>query len=219
MPLSVEKRRVKIAEKGLNEFLKYADTVAIIRNDKLLAKFGHLPASKALEMDSLAIAAMIKGFTEFLNANSRVNIDMMDVRRALSKGGVSAICIGEGSGRNRVEEALYRAFSNPLIDFEINGAKAALVSIKAGLDVSLNEIFSLISTISEHLEDNGEVKWGFDSDESLESKIRVVMLIIGVKSPDLKGIPFERDKYAISSFDSDRDKIIHDALESLGMLK
>lgn len=89
--------------------------------------------------------------------------------------------------QRRVEEAIEDALNSPLLEFDISGAKGALIHITGGNDLTLVETTKVANIITEKMDPNAMVIWGARVDPNLTGAIRVMLLITGVKSPQVLG--------------------------------
>lgn len=194
MPFNIERSRIDKAEFGLDELREVCDTVIVIDNNKLVQIAGNLPLKQAFAVANELISTMIKGVVEIIAVPSLVNLDFADVKSIMSKGDVSVIGIGESDSENRVEDAVRRALSNPLLDVSYGGATGALIHITGGPDLTLNEVNLAGNLISESLDANSNVIWGSRVDPQLKGKIRVMTIITGVNSPQVLGKKFKEEK-------------------------
>ena len=187
-------KRMETALAGLNELQEYADTVAVISNEKLNAYAGALPFQQAFAIADYILAMMVKAVVEIIFKPTIMNLDLADFRNVVSSGGVAAIGIGEGRGKNKIEDALNMALNNPLLTVDINGSKGAIMVIYASPDTSLTELNKAGLLLTKQMDKRAEVKWGADVDPTLEDAVRILLVISGVKSPDL--LPPKRKPWA-----------------------
>ncbi|MHA1762632.1 MAG: cell division protein FtsZ [Promethearchaeota archaeon] len=189
LPFETEIGRQKIAQIGLNELKKYADTLVVIDNNRLLEIAPDLPILEAFSVADEVLATMVKGITETISLPSLINLDFADVRTILSTGGVAIVGLGESSSsENRVEEAINDALSSPLLDVEIDGAKGALIHVCGGNDMTLTEANSIAKKICEKMAVNDSmVIWGARVSEEFNGFLRIMLLITGIKSPQVFG--------------------------------
>jgi cell division protein FtsZ len=189
LPFETEIGRIDKAQLGLNELKKYADTLVVIDNNRLLDIAPDLPIIEAFSVADEVLATMVKGITETISLPSLINLDFADVRTILSTGGVAIVGVGEsGDKDNRVENAIEDALNSPLLDVSINGAKGALIHICGGNDMTLAEANSVAKKISEKMDvTNAMVIWGARVNDEFEGYLRVMLLITGIKSPQIFG--------------------------------
>ena len=187
MPLDIEKARVDKAEFGLQQLRQVADTVIVIDNNRLVQIAGNLPLKQAFAVANELVSTMIKGIVETIAVPSLVNLDYADVKAIMQGGGVSVIGIGESDTEHRVEEAVKRALSNPLLDVTYEGATGALIHITGGEDLTLDEVNRVGEIVTQALDPDSQVIWGARVSEDMNNRLRVMTIITGVNSPYVLG--------------------------------
>jgi cell division protein FtsZ len=105
-------------------------------------------------------------------------------------GGVSLIGIGESDSNDRASEAVEKALNNPLLDVDIKNAGGALVNVIGGTDLSLEEYKQVVQRIGEQLSPDAKLISGAQISKDLEKSIKVMVIITGVKSPQISGEKF-----------------------------
>ena len=75
----------------------------------------------------------------------------------------------------------------PLLEFDISGAKGALIHVTGGNDLTLIETTQVANRITERMDSNAMVIWGARIDPKLTGILRVMLLITGVKSNQVVG--------------------------------
>jgi len=187
MPFNIEKARVDKAEFGLQQLRQVCDTVIVIDNNRLVNLAGNLPIKQAFAVANELISTMIKGIVEIIAVPSLVNLDYADVKAIMSDGGVSAIGIGESNTAGRVEEAVHRALTNPLLEINYEGATGALIHVTGGEDMLLDDINKIGEMVTKSLDPDANVIWGARIEPGMDGKIRVMTIITGVTSPYVLG--------------------------------
>jgi len=130
---------------------------------------------------------MIKGIVETIAIPSLVNLDYADVRAIMANGDVSVIGIGESDTENRVDEAVRRALTNPLLDVSYEGASGALIHVSGGDDLTLDEVNKIGELVTEALDPDANVIWGARISDNMNGKLRVMTIVTGVNSPYILG--------------------------------
>ncbi len=97
------------------------------------------------------------------------------------------IGLGEAEGEDRVDEAIEEAVNSPLIDVDISGASGALVNVIGGEDLSVTEAERVAGVIQSRVSPNARIIWGATIDPALEDKVRVMVVMTGVKSKHILG--------------------------------
>lgn len=187
MPFKIEGARIGKAEDGLYQLRQVCDTVIVIENDRLLKIAGDLPLQQAFGVADGLISTMIKGVTETISQPSLVNLDYADVKTVMHSGGVAAVGFGESDTKNRAEEAITKAMTNPLLEVDYTGGLGALIHITGGNDLKLDETNVIGEYVSKLLDPEAQIIWGARVDPSFQGKIQVITIITGVKSPYILG--------------------------------
>lgn len=192
MPFKIEGARIARAEDGLYQLRQVCDTVIVVENDKLLKIAGDLPLREAFGVADNLIATIIKGVTETISQPSLVNLDYADVKSIMHSGGVASVGYGESDTKNRAEEAIVRAMTNPLLEVSYEGGTGALIHVSGGPDLKLEEVSKIGEYVSRQLDPGAQVIWGSRIDPALRGKVQVITIVTGVKSPYILGpVPTE----------------------------
>lgn len=187
MPFDIERARIEKAEYGLQQLRDVCDTVIVIDNNRLVQIAGNLPIQQAFAVANELISTMIKGIVEIIAVPSLVNLDYADVKAIMADGDVSVIGIGESDSQNRVEEAVKRALSNPLLEVSYDGATGALIHVSGGDDLTLEEVNHVGNMITQALDEDANVIWGARISQDMKGRVRVMAIITGVNSPFVLG--------------------------------
>lgn len=188
LPFTVEgRKRIENAMEALERIESVVDTLIIIPNDKLLDLAPDLPLPTAFKIADEILTNAVKGITELVTRSGLVNLDFADVRAIMSNGGVSLIGMGEDDSSNRAVEAVEKALSNPLLDVDVSNGTGALVNVIGGNDLSLAEYKKIMEIIGERLSPEAKLISGAQISKDLEGTIRVMVIITGVKSSQIRG--------------------------------
>ncbi|RIL00039.1 MAG: cell division protein FtsZ, partial [Proteobacteria bacterium] len=136
------KRRMRNAERGIEELKRRVDTLITIPNQRLLSIAGRNTSllDTFKRADDILFQA-VKGISDLIIYEGLVNVDFADVRAVMSEMGMAMMGTGESSGENRAVEAAEKAISSPLLeDISIHGARGVLINITASPDVTLQEV-------------------------------------------------------------------------------
>ncbi len=187
LPFSVEgRKKIEIAGEALKKIIQNANTTIVIPNDKLreiLPKATLIDAFHAV--DDILVTA-IKGISDLTTKSGQVNLEFSDVKRILSVGGTAVIGIGEASMEddNRAERAVFNALNHPLLDVPLETAKAALINITGGKDITLEETAQVIESVTKIIEADQEfVKWGIVFEDDMKGKLRTTIMLAGIELP------------------------------------
>ena len=188
------------AEAGLERLREATDTVIVVPNDKLLEIVPQLPLYAAFKIADEVLMRAVKGITELITKPGLINLDFADVRTVMQKGGVAMIGLGESDGDDRAVESVKKALKSPLLDVDISGATSALVNVVGGPDMTVSEAEGVVEEVYQRIDPNARLIWGAQIDPSLERTVRTMLVVTGVKSPQIYGKPEARGlqkKYGI----------------------
>jgi cell division protein FtsZ len=191
-PFSFEgKKRSRMADDGLNELKKVADTVITIPNDRLrgLASKNARMIDMFRKADEILLHS-VKGITDLIIRPGLVNLDFADVKTTMSKAGMAIMGIGVASGENRALDAAERAISHPLLeDINIRGAKGVLMNITSSSDITMEEMTEASDRIYNEVGDEAEIIWGAVIDDEMGDEMRVTVIATGIGNDEEKKAP------------------------------
>jgi cell division protein FtsZ len=190
LPFSSEGRvRMENALFGLEKIRRNSDTTIVIPNDKLLQLVPRLPLDQAFKVADGILMEALKGLTEIITKPGLVNLDYADIKTIMAGGGVAMIGIGEseGTGQNKIEQAVQEAIASPLIEADISEAKGALVRVVGDDQMSVAEAEGAVRMVQQKVSPTARIIWGASIDPSMKGAIRVLVVLTGVKSPYMLG--------------------------------
>ncbi len=177
------KKRMKIAEEGINELQEQVDSLIIIPNEKLLPVLGkNTSLIKAFGEANDVLKGAVQGIADLIIRPGMINVDFADVRTVMSEMGMAMMGTGHARGDERAAEATETAIKSPLLeDVDLKGASGILVNITAGMDLSLGEFAEVGEIVEEYASDNATIVVGtvIDPDMSEELKVTVVATGLG----------------------------------------
>lgn len=183
--------RMENAIRGLERLKVNCDTTAVIMNDRLLEIVPKLPLEAAFRVADEVLMESIKGLTEIITKPGLVNLDFNDVMTIMKNGGVAMIGMGEADDRTsrkeRIDAAVGQALESPLLgDVDISSARGALIRVVGGQDMTVSEAERAAELVNDRISPNARIIWGCSVDPQSEGLIRVMVVLTGVKAPELK---------------------------------
>ncbi|MFW5965227.1 MAG: cell division protein FtsZ [Halodesulfurarchaeum sp.] len=175
------------AEAGLERLRDVADTVIVVPNDRLLDSVGQLPVRQAFKVSDEILMRSVKGITELITKPGLVNLDFADVRTVMERGGVAMIGLGEADDNGSAVTSVKEALRSPLLDVDIAGANSALVNVTGGPDMSIEQAEGVVEEIYDRIDPDARIIWGTSIDEELDGHMRTMVVVTGVKSPQIYG--------------------------------
>jgi len=192
IPFSAEGSvRKEQAMAGIEKLRKVCDTTIVISNDKLLELVPKMPLDAAFKVADEVLMTAIKGITEIVTKPGLVNIDYADLQTVMKDGGVAMIGLGESdSVTDRVTEAVNEALTSPLLglnDADFRNAQGALVRVVGGPNMTVTEAQKAAEIVGSKINKRARMIWGCTVDPTMESGIKVMLIITGVNSASLIG--------------------------------
>jgi cell division protein FtsZ len=182
-PFTFEGRhRMRLADAGIAELQRYVDTLIVIPNQNLFRIANERTTfAEAFGMADQVLHAGVRSITDLMVLPGLINLDFADVRSVMSDMGKAMMGTGEASGEDRALLAAQNAIQNPLLDeTSLKGAKAVLVNVTGGLDMTLHEVDEAANAISSEVDPEANIIFGAAFDPALEGKLRVSVVATGM---------------------------------------
>ncbi|MGB0495600.1 MAG: cell division protein FtsZ [Kangiellaceae bacterium] len=175
------KKRMKVAEEGINELRQHVDSLIIVPNDKVLNVMKGKKLTEAFRAANDVLHGAVQGIAELMTCPGLINVDFADVKTVMSEKGMSMMGNGIGQGENRASRAAELAVSSPLLeDVDLHGAKGILVNITSSDDMSIDEFSEVGSVVQDFAADDATVVIGTAIDPELKDEIRVTVVATGI---------------------------------------
>ncbi|MCL4379557.1 MAG: cell division protein FtsZ [Candidatus Marsarchaeota archaeon] len=186
-PFSLERVRIDVARRGIEELRRNIDTLIVIDNQRLVDLYPNVAMEQAFKIADEVASRAVRGITETINLPSLINLDYADVKNVMSSGGLAMISVGEGKGSNKVDDVVNDTLKNKLLDVDYEGATSVLIHITGGEDMTLGEANEVARRLTAVTSPNASVVWGARIDPSYSGKIEVIAIFTGVKSSSIMG--------------------------------
>ncbi|MDR1245814.1 MAG: cell division protein FtsZ [Clostridiales Family XIII bacterium] len=180
-PFSFEgKKRMDHAELGIMFLKKYVDSLVIVPNDRLLQMSEPgTTFTDALYLADEVLRQGVQGITDLITVPGIINVDFADVKTVMLDRGVAHMGVGKGSGESRVSDAVHAAINSPLLETTIEGARAILLNISGGYDLSMLEVNETAEQIQQNADDDAIVIFGATIKEDIHNEITVTVIATG----------------------------------------
>ena len=174
------KQRMKNAEAGIAELKQRVDTLVVIPNDSLLkvASKGTTMLEAFRTADDV-LRQDIQGISDLIAVPSLINLDFADVRTVMESGGMAHMGIGIGSGEGKMVQAAKEAIASPLLETTIDGAKAVLINITGGTDISIMDINEAADMVMQAADPEANIIFGAGIDDTMGDQVRVTVIATG----------------------------------------
>ena len=201
------KQRMKNAESGIADLKQRVDTLVVIPNDSLLkvASKGTTILEAFRNADDV-LRQGIQGISDLIAVPALINLDFADVRTVMESGGMAHMGIGIGTGEGKMLKAANEAIASPLLETNIEGARAVLINITGGPDISIMDINEAADKIMQAADPEANIIFGAGVDESMGDQVRVTVIATGFektpfppREPAKKPRELERERLLGSS--------------------
>jgi len=187
------KKRMRLAEEGIQELQAFVDTLIVIPNQNLFKVANERTGWKeAFEMADNVLYMGVRGVTDLMVLPGLINLDYADIRSVMSEAGKAMMGTGEADGEDRAIRAAEAAISNPLLeDTNMKGARGLLINITGGSDITLFEMDQAANRIREEVDEDANIMVGMALDESLGGRMRISVVATGIDSaaPQMTQMP------------------------------
>ena len=207
-PFSFEgKQRMKNAESGIADLKQRVDTLVVIPNDSLLkVSSKNTSMLEAFRIADDVLRQGIQGISDLIAVPALINLDFADVRTVMESGGMAHMGIGAASGENKMVAAANEAIASPLLETNIDGARAVLINITGGPDISIMDINEAANMVMQAADPEANIIFGAGVDESMTDEVRVTVIATGFektpfppREPAKKPREIERERLMGSS--------------------
>ncbi len=174
--------RMKMAESGLKELQEYVDTLIIIPNQNLFRVANERTTfADAFRMADEVLHSGVRGVTDLMVKPGLINLDFADIRTVMREMGKAMMGTGEATGDRRAIEAAEAAISNPLLDdVSLKGARALLINITGGSDMTLFEVDEAANRVREEVDPEANIIFGSAFSDAMEGRMRVSVVATGI---------------------------------------
>ncbi len=181
------KKRLKIAEEGLEELKKESDSIVVIPNEKLLSVIDKkLGVKKSFKIVDSILAQAVSGTSGVIlsSGDNDINLDFADLQTVMSHKGMALMGVGEHEGENSAYEAIKAAIESPLLDnMSINGAMGVLVHFHMHPDFPTMEIYEAMNIVNDSAHDEADIIFGTSTDETLaENYVKITIVATGFEN-------------------------------------
>lgn len=181
------RKRMKLAEAGLNELKKESDSIVVIPNDKLLSIVDRgLGIKDSFKIVDDVLSRAVSGMSQVVLSSgaSDINVDFADVKTVMSHRGMALMGVGESSGEGAASEAVKSAIESPLLDnMSINGALGVLIHFHIPSTCPLSDISEAMGVVYESADEDADVIFGTTTDDTMaDDSVKVTIVATGFEN-------------------------------------
>jgi len=177
------RRRLQVADRGIEELRGAVDTLITIPNERLLSFVERgTPLAEAFRIADDVLRQAVQGISDLITIPGEINVDFADVKTIMTGMGMALMGTGIAKGENRAVEAAQRAISSPLLEeTSVEGAQGVLLNISGSHDLTLHEVAEAARIIQETVDEDADIISGMVIDERLEEAMKVTVIATGFR--------------------------------------
>ena len=189
-PFEFEGRtRMEHAEMGIADLAKSVDTLVVIPNDRLLKVVPKgTPIVDSFKYADDVLRQGIQGISDLIATPSLINLDFADVKTVMKNQGMAHMGIGIGEGDNRNIDAVRAAVASPLLETTIEGAKAVIINVTGGFDMTLEEVNEAVHLVKEVVDPQANTIFGATIDEDYNNRFCVTIIATGFNNSSFENL-------------------------------
>ena len=178
------KKRGEHAELGIKFLKKYVDSLVVVPNDKLLETVEEQTSLlEAFELADEVLKQGVQGISDIIVDDALINLDFADVTTIMKDRGIVHMGVGKGKGENKLSDAVRGAIDSPLLETKISGARAVLINITGGRDLTMFDVDTVATQIDEEADSNAIIILGASIKEDMQDEIAVTVIAAGFEKP------------------------------------
>ncbi len=187
------KKKALNAMEGIERLRESADTLIVIPNERILDIIeDDVTQIEAFHRVDEVLRQGVTGIANIIKNPAEINVDFADVTTIMKDKGYAHLGVGEGSGKNKIQDAVNEAINSPLLETSIEGAKSLLINVAGGPDLALKEINRGVSSITDMLDVSANIIYGSSIEENLKDRVIITIVATDLKDVsdnELEGIP------------------------------
>ncbi|HVI06815.1 MAG TPA: cell division protein FtsZ [Candidatus Binatia bacterium] len=182
-PFSFEgKRRMKQAEKGIEELMDSVDTTIVIPNEKLLAVAENAGFFESFRIADDILRQGVQGISDIITIPGIINRDFADVKTIMARMGYAVMGTATANGQMRAIEAAQKAIASPLLEAgAIDGARGILMNITGSASLKLAEVQQACSIIQGAAHEDANIIFGAVMDEKMKDAVKITVIATGFR--------------------------------------
>ena len=184
-------KRMRTAERGIEEMQAYVDTLIVIPNQNLFRVANDRTTfAQAFSMADDVLHSGVRGVTDLIVMPGLINLDFADIKTVMAEMGKAMMGTGEAEGEDRALKAAEAAISNPLLDdVSMKGARGVLINITGGPDMMLFEVDQAANRIRAEVDPDANIIFGGTIIENMEGRLRVSVVATGIEAEAMSKLP------------------------------
>jgi cell division protein FtsZ len=189
------RKRLAVAEEGIEYLRHEVDALIIISNNQLLETVTRqISLDIAFRIADEMLRQAVQGISDLVTRPGLINLDFADIRSLMHQAGQVLISVGYGDGESKAVVAAKSALESPLFAVHLHQTERILVNITCGEDITFSEVVQAVDLISETAMPENEVLFGVVVDDRMEGRAEITLIATGVESRSLPLVPMQDRK-------------------------
>jgi hypothetical protein len=177
------KRRMAIADWGIDHLLRYVDTLIVIPNEKLLAIAKDAPFFESFKIADDFLRQAVQSISDIITTEGVINRDFADVKTIMAGMGYAVMGTASRSGPTRAVDAVMDAMASPLLEEgAIDGARGILINITGSSTLRLSEVNAASRVIQSVAHEDANIIFGAVLDERLGDEVKATVIATGFRN-------------------------------------
>ncbi|MBB5056365.1 cell division protein FtsZ [Granulicella aggregans] len=177
------KRRMAIADWGIDHLLRYVDTLIVIPNEKLLSVAKDAPFFESFKIADDFLRQAVQSITDIITTEGVINRDFADVKTTMAGMGYAVMGTASRSGPTRAVDAVMDAMASPLLEEgAIDGARGILINITGSSTLRLSEVNAASRVIQSVAHEDATIIFGAVLDERLGDEVKATVIATGFRN-------------------------------------
>ena len=191
-PFSFEgKKRLRLAQEGLEALKRESDSIVVIPNDKLLSIIDRkLGLKDSFKIVDSVLAQAVSGTSGVIlsSGTNDINLDFADLKTVMSHKGMALMGVGEYEGDNAAYEAVKSAIESPLLDnMSINGAMGVLVHFTINPNFPITDMYEAMNVVNDSADEDADIIFGTSTSEDIsENYVKITIIATGFEKEEEK---------------------------------
>lgn len=187
-------RRMEQAELGIASLREHVDSLVVIPNERLkLVSEQKITLANAFAVADDVLRQGVQSISDLIKLPGLVNLDFADIVAVMKDAGYAHMGVGQGSGKDKAEEAARMAISSPLLETSIKGARGVIINVTSSPEIGLEEVEMAASMITDEADPTATIIWGTTFNQNLEDEMIVSVIATGFDDqPEPEAIPVKK---------------------------
>ena len=182
-PFEAQSTRRSVADNSIASLEEHSDVCVRLSLDRLAWEARERGVDWRL--GAAWIEELVEGLVATISRMGLINLDLMDLRSIVAKGGSSTLLVAEGNPEKPM--LLFdEAMNAPLYDVNISGARGCLIQVEGGMGMTIHQLNAVTDAFTAGMHRDAQVILGARTTDDLQGKIRVVAIVSGVGIPGMR---------------------------------